>query len=168
MQRIFACQYVSNVPLPCVGDKSPAFSGHKVEQTFRRDRRDYSIQVSFDCMFSVIGAIYNRQIVANFGLNSITRKPVGFMQSWNCTSCFKSHLLLIWHFLMRLEMRCAIWNFLKLSDETWNEMCYLKLLKLSETWNISTHHKSYLFETFRWDLKKDVIFKTFETFVKVW
>ena len=50
--------------------------------------------------------------------------------------------LLIWNFQMRLEMRCAIWNFwnfsnpswrvayLKLSDETWNEMCYLKLLKL--------------------------------------
>ena len=42
--------------------------------------------------------------------------------------------LLIWNFQMRLEMRCAIWNFLsnlswsvaylKLSDETWNEMCY--------------------------------------------
>ena len=54
---------------------------------------------------------------------NITRKPVGFMQSWNCTSHFKSHLLLIWNFQMRLEMRCAIWNF-------WNEMCYLKLLKL--------------------------------------
>ena len=50
----------------CVGDKSPAFLGHKVEQTFGRDRTDYSIQVSFDCMFSVIGTIYNRQIVANF------------------------------------------------------------------------------------------------------
>ena len=47
--------------------------------------------------------------------------------------------LLIWNFQMRLEMRCAIRNFsnlswsvayLKLSDDTWNEMCYLKLLKL--------------------------------------
>ena len=44
--------------------------------------------------------------------------------------------LLTWNFQMRLEMRCAIRNFwnlsklswrvayLKLSDETWNEMCY--------------------------------------------
>ena len=63
------------------------------------------------------------------------------MQSWNCTSHFKSHLLLIWNFQMRLEMRCAIWNF-------WN----LKLL---------THDRSYLFETFRWDLKWDMLFETF-------
>ena len=56
--------------------------------------------------------------------------------------------------------------YLKLSDETWNEICYLKLLKLLklfklfnlkwdllfetfETWNFSTHHRSWLFETFR-------------------
>ena len=55
----------------CVGDKCPVFSGHKMEQTFRRDRTDYSMQVSFDGILSVIGLIYNRQIVANFGLNSI-------------------------------------------------------------------------------------------------
>ena len=102
--------------------------------------------------------------------------------------------LLIWNFQMRLEMRCAIWNFwnlswgvayLKLSDETWNEMCYLKLwnlfnlfksitkaahLKLSdETWNnicylkflkvLQTCHWSCLFETFRWDLKKKCYLK---------
>ena len=90
------------------------------------------------------------------------------MQSWNRTSRFKSHLLLMWNFQMRLEMRCAIWNFwnflrvayLKLSNETWNKICYLKLF---ETWNFSTHHKSCLFETFRWDLKWDVLFETFET-----
>ena len=105
------------------------------------------------------------------------------MQNWNCTSHFKSHLLLIWNF----------------PDETWNEMCYLKLLKLFETfqtfqtfqtyhgglliwnfqmrleircaiwnfwnfWNFSTHHMSCLFETFRWDLKWDMLFETFETF----
>ena len=47
--------------------------------------------------------------------------------------------LLIWNFQMWLEMRCTIWNFwnlswrvayLKLSDVTWNEMYYWKLLKL--------------------------------------
>ena len=126
------------------------------------------------------------------------------MQSWNRTSHFKSHLLLIWNFQMRLEMRCTIWNFwnfsnlswrvayLNLSDETWNEMCYLKLLKLFKPimegclfetfrwdlkwdvlfetfetwnfWNFSTHHRSCLFETFRWDLKWDMLFETFEMF----
>ena len=72
--------------------------------------------------------------------------------------------LLIWNFQMRLEMRCAIWNlsnlswrvaYLKLSDETWNEMCYLKLVK--------PIMEGCLFETFRWDLKWDVLFETFET-----
>ena len=61
--------------------------------------------------------------VRNLCYNFPTRKPAGFMQSWNRTSCFKSHLLLIWNFKMRFEMRCAIWNFwdfLKLSDYTWN------------------------------------------------
>ena len=132
-----------------------------------------------------------------------TRKPVCFMQSWNCTSHFKSYLLLIWNSQMRLEMRCAIWNFwnfsnlswrvayLKLSDEAWNEMCYLKLLKLFKPimegclfetfrwdlkwdvlfetfetwnfWNFSTHHRSCLFETFRWDLNEICYLKLFET-----
>ena len=78
--------------------------------------------------------------------------------------------LLIWNFQMRLEMRCAIWNFWKVSTnhrsclfETFrwdlNEICYLKLF---ETWNFSTHHRSCLFETFRWDMKWDVLFETFE------
>ena len=44
-----------------------------MEQTFRQDRTDYSIQVSFDGILSVIGPIYNREIVANFGLNSIKK-----------------------------------------------------------------------------------------------
>ena len=101
---------------------------------------------------------------------------------------------------MRLEMRCAIWNFsnlswrvayMKLSDETWNEMWYLKLLKLVKPiiegcwfetfrsdlkwdvlfktfetwnfWNFSTHHRSCLFETFRWDLNEICYLKLFET-----
>ena len=117
------------------------------------------------------------------------------MQSWNHTSHFKSHLLLIWNFQMRLEMRCATWNFLNPFEtfETWNlwnEMCYLKLLKLSNLsqefliWNFQmrlemrcatciwnflkpenfpTHHRICLFETFRWDLKWHVLFETFET-----
>ena len=53
-----------------------------------------------------------------------TRKPAGFMQSWNRTSRFKSCLLLIWNFQMRLEMRCSTWNF-------WY------FLKPFETWNFS-------------------------------
>ena len=47
---------------------------------------------------------------------------------------------------------------LKLSDETWNEMCYLKLLKL-----FKPIMEGCLLETFRWDLKWDVLFETFET-----
>ena len=79
-----------------------------------------------------------------------------------------SQELVIWNFQMRLEMRCAIWNiwnlklykhvmvaaYLKLSDETWNEMCYLKLLKFE---TFQTHDGGCLFETFRWDLKWDVL-----------
>ena len=86
--------------------------------------------------------------------------------------------LLIWIFQMRIVMRCAIWNFLKLgtfqsitgvaylklSDETWNKMCYLKCLKYLKLETFQTYHGSYLLETFRWDLKKDVIFETFGTF----
>ena len=48
--------------------------------------------------------------------------------------------------------------YLKLSDETWNEMCYLKLLQIETFQN---HHEGCLFETFRWDLKLDVLFETF-------
>ena len=77
-----------------------------------------------------------------------TRNPDGFMQSWNCTSYFKFHLLLIWTFQMRLEMRCAIlkfWNFLKpfiMRCVLWN---FLKHLK----WDV-------LFETF-WNLLKPIM-----------
>ena len=79
--------------------------------------------------------------------------------------------LLVWFFQMRLEMRCAIrnfWNFsnlswsvayLKLSDETWNKMCYLKLFKL-----VKSIMECCLLETFRWDLKWDVLLETFQTY----
>ena len=74
--------------------------------------------------------------------------------------------------------------YLKLSDETWNEMCYLKLktcqgyhgglliwnfqmrlemrYAIRNFWNFSTHHRSCLLETFRWHLKWDMLFETFE------
>ena len=82
--------------------------------------------------------------------------------------------LLIWNFQMRLETRYSIWNvwnlklfkhvmgvgYLKLSDEIWNEMCYMKLLKLETS---QTCHGSCLFETFRWDLKQYILFDMFET-----
>ena len=61
--------------------------------------------------------------------------------------------LLVWIFPSN---GCAA--YLKLSDETWNEMCYLKLLKL-----FKPIMEGCLFETFRWDLKWDVLFETFET-----
>ena len=71
-------------------------------------------------------------------------------------------VLLIGNFQMRLEMRCAIRNlsnlswrvaYLKLLDETWNEMCYLKIFK--------PIMEGCLFETFRWDLKWDVAINTY-------
>ena len=86
-------------------------------------------------------------------------------------TCQNYHgVLLIWNFQMRLEMRCAVWNFWnisnlswrvaywKLSDETWNEMCYLKLLKL-----VKAIMEGCLLETFRWDLKWDMLLETFKT-----
>ena len=102
------------------------------------------------------------------------------MQSWNHTSRFKSHFLLIWNFQRRLEMRCAIWNFLKLetfqpiigdaylklSGETWEKMWYsqlLKLLKLETFETFQIHQRGCLLESSRWDLKSDVPFETFET-----
>ena len=51
-------------------------------------------------------------------------------------------------------------GYLKLSDEIWNEMCYMKLLKLETS---QTCHGSCLFETFRWDLKQYILFDMFET-----
>ena len=111
--------------------------------------------------------------------------------------------LLIWNFQMRLEMRCAIWNFSTFSNPSWELLIWnfqmrlekevlfetfwhLKLLKrfkpimwgcLFETfkWDLKwdllfetfqpfrTHHGSCLFETFRWDLKQDMLFEMFET-----
>ena len=63
-------------------------------------------------------------------------------ETWNFSNM--SWELLIWNFQMRLVKELLFetfetWNFsnmswavtyLKLSDETWNEMCYLKLFKL--------------------------------------
>ena len=50
--------------------------------------------------------------------------------------------------------------YLKLSDETWNNIFYLICLKLE---TFQTCHGSWWFETFRWDLKWDLLFETFET-----
>ena len=101
-----------------------------------------------------------------------------YLKFWNIlTFSNSSWELLIWNFQMRLQTRYSIWNvwnlkllkhvmgvaYLKLSDETWNEMCYMKLLKLETS---QTCHGSCLFETFRWDLKKRCYLKFFklETF----
>ena len=93
------------------------------------------------------------------------------MQSWNRTSHFKSHLLLIWNFQMRLEMRSAIWNFwnfLKLELLIWNFQMRLEMrCAIWNFWNLKLFKPimgSCLFETFRWDLKWDVLFETFETY----
>ena len=98
------------------------------------------------------------------------------MQSWNRTSHFKSHLLLIWNFQMRLEMRCAIWNFcnlklLNLSQELliWNFQ--MKLETRCAVWNFlsfSTYHRGCLFQTFRWDLKGDMLFETWNCLTMSW
>ena len=82
--------------------------------------------------------------------------------------------LLIWNFQMRLEKEvlfkifetCNFSNpswgvaYLKLSDETWNEMCYLKLLKLV---TFQTHHGELLIWNFQMRLEKEVLFEIFET-----
>ena len=82
--------------------------------------------------------------------------------------------LLIWNFQIRLETRYAIWNFwnlklfkhvmevayLKLSDQTW------KRGAIWNFWNLKLFKPimgGCLFETFRWDLKWDVLFEIFET-----
>ena len=51
--------------------------------------------------------------------------------------------------------------YLKLSDETWNEMCYLKLLKLV---TFQTHHGELLIWNFQMRLEmRCAIYETFET-----
>ena len=93
-------------------------------------------------------------------------------ETWNFSNM--SWELLIWNFQMRLDKEVLFeifqtWNFsnpswgvayLKLSDETWNKIFYLKCLKLETS---QTCHGSCLFETFRWDLKWDALYETFET-----
>ena len=51
--------------------------------------------------------------------------------------------------------------YLKLSDETWKKTVIFKTFVTWNFSNFSTHHRSCLFETFRWDLKWDVLFETF-------
>ena len=65
--------------------------------------------------------------VAYFKLSDDLKQDMLFemFETWNFSNM--SWGLLIWNFQMRLEMRCAIWNFSK----------------------FSTHHRSWLFETFR-------------------
>ena len=87
---------------------------------------------------------------------------------WNLKLFNLSQELLIWNFQMRLEMRYAIWNFLKL--ETFNpsqELLIWNFQMRLETrcaiWNFlsfSTYHRGCLFQTFRWDLKGDMLFET--------
>ena len=66
------------------------------------------------------------------------------MCCWKLFETFQTYHggLVIWNFQMRHEMRCAIWNFL----------------------NFSTHHRGCLFQTFRWELKGNMLYETFELF----
>ena len=98
---------------------------------------------------------------------------------WNFSNFSNpSQELVIWNFQIRLEMRCVIWNFSTFSNPSWeliwNFQVRLEKEVLSETfqthhggvrlekWDVlfetflpfQTHHESWLFETFRWDLKK--------------
>ena len=65
--------------------------------------------------------------VAYFKLSDDLKQDMLFemFETWNFSNM--SWGLLIWNFQIRLEVRCAIWNFS----------------------NFSTHHRSWLFETFR-------------------
>ena len=117
-------------------------------------------------------------LIWNFQMRLETRCTI-----WNFLSLkFNiSQGLLISNFQMRLEMRHAIWNmklfnhvigvaYLKLSDETYEKMWYskpLKLLKLETFQTFQIHQRGCLFETFRWDLKWDMLFETFWN-LKLW
>ena len=94
-------------------------------------------------------------------------------ETWNFWNPLGRGELLIWSFtwdlkwdvlleLLKLETFQPITGvgYLKLSDETWNKMCSIKSF---ETWNFSTHHRGWLFETLRWDLKQDMLFEMLET-----
>ena len=150
------------------------FSTHHRSWLFETFRWDLKWDVLFE-----ISETFNLFIpitrTAYLKLSDETWKRSATWNSWTL-KLFKTHHwgLLIWNFQMRLEMRCAIWNlklfkpimraaYLKLSDETWNKIFYLKCLKLE---TFQTCHGRCLFETFRWDLKKRCYLKflKFETF----
>ena len=127
-------------------------------------------------------------LIWNFQMRLQTRYSIWNFETWNFSNM--SWELLIWNFQMRLWNKletsqtchgsCLFetfrWDlkletfqtfpswgvaYLKLSDETWNKIFYLKCLKLVTS---QTHVMgSCLFETFRWDLKWEVLFQTFET-----
>ena len=95
---------------------------------------------------------------------------------WNLKLFNLSQELLIWNFQMRLKMRYAIWNFLKL--ETFNPSqglliwnFQMRLETRCAIWNFlsfSTYHRGCLFQTFRWDLKGDMLFETWNCLTMSW
>ena len=153
-------------------------------ETFRCD-------LKWDVLFETFETYHGRLLIWNFQMWLEMRCAIG--NFWNLKLFNPSQGLLIWKFEMRLEMRYAIWNFwnlklkmfqpikgaahLKLSDETWNKICYLRRFRLFNPsqgwliWNIwnvwnlklfKTYHGSCLFETFRWHLKKKWYSKPFK------
>ena len=81
-----------------------------------------------------------------------------------------SQELVIWNFQIRLEVRCVIWNFSTFSNPSWELLIWNFQVRLEkevlfetfETWNVSNPSwGGCLFETFKWDLKWDVLFETF-------
>ena len=84
-----------------------------------------------------------------------------------------SQELVIWNFQIRLEVRCVIWNFSTFSNPSWELLIWNFQVRLEkevlfetfETWNFSNPSwGGCLFETFKWDLKWDVLFETFQAF----
>ena len=82
--------------------------------------------------------------------------------------------LLIWNFQIRLEKEVLFetfetWNF---ANQPWGGGgCLFETFKWDLKWDVlfetfqpfQTYHESCLFETFRWDLKQDMLYEMFET-----
>ena len=116
-------------------------------ETFRGAIWNFSNKIFFQMrleMLKLFKLLKHVMGVAYLKLSDETWNEMCYLKFWNLK-------------LLKHVMGVA---YLKLSDETWNEMCYMKLLKLE---TFQTCHGSCLFETFRWDLKWDVLFEIFET-----
>ena len=106
--------------------------------------------------------------VANLKLSDETWNEMCYLKLLKLFQTYHGGLL-TWNFQMRLEMRCAIWNFWNFSNLSWRLLTWnfqMRLEMRCAIWNLKLFKpimEGCLLETFRWDLKWDVLFETFET-----